>query len=752
MSNLENTISSIRDILRSDGINNMDSVIHCLFFVLVRTLDKKMCKRLKLPKDITYKNLMKDVDDSQRLVERISANSKNSVKYLFVTILKMNIFKVLKIKSPNNLSSIMKKIKDLDIENLGKKYDIVGTIYELHLKTGANSARDLGQFFTHRKVIEYMVKLCHPKKDDTIYDPTMGTGGFLTMAVKYLNQKYSDINWSENKKNIFGCDIDENVKTMAFLNLLLETGENFDTLKCYDTLKNNTDIDKVNIILANEPMGLKGIKYNEVCSKIADREIKTTKGELLFLQLFMQTLKRDGRCAVIIPDGILFNDNKAYIASRTQLIKNFNLKKVISMNDKFFLNTGVKTSILFFENNGKTIETEFCEIKLENDKVVESVVAKVKYIKLKKENYSLFVNKYVANIEKKSFSVELKKIGDICKFKNGKQLSSSKFVEGDYFVIGGGQQPCGKHNEFNRNENTILCSSSGAYAGFISIYNTKIWASDCFSIHIKNKDDVENKYLYYYLKNNQDEIYKFQSGTAQPHVYSKNISEMQIPLPPLEIQKEIVSKIRILDKANKEMKKVMQKYEDIMKIYFETNVTLDIKKINFGSLVIRKSGKSLPKNKMINGEYPVIGGGATFGGCHNAFNYDDELLFIARVGTAGYISRYKGKCFVTDLVGAFKNDGKKILFDYMYNYLISIKDNIKNNYVVKTGAPSINLSKLMENLQIPVPPLEKQKEIVKYCNSVTRLIKKMENQIECNKQLIKDTLDFYLKSKDNDNE
>jgi restriction endonuclease S subunit len=84
--------------------------------------------------------------------------------------------------------------------------------------------------------------------------------------------------------------------------------------------------------------------------------------------------------------------------------------------------------------------------------------------------------------------------------------------------------PTGYHNESNMNENTILCSSSGNNAGYISKYNTKVWASDCFAIILKN-NEVNNNYLYYLLKLKQEEIFKYQNGSAQPHIYSTDLSK-----------------------------------------------------------------------------------------------------------------------------------------------------------------------------------------------------------------------------------
>ncbi len=151
----------------------------------------------------------------------------------------------------------------------------------------------------------------------------------------------------------------------------------------------------------------------------------------------------------------------------------------------------------------------------------------------------------------------VKTLGEVCKFKNGKGIKKDTLVEGEYPVIGGGQKPMGFHNEYNADENTILCSSSGAYAGFISKYNKKVWASDCFSIIPKN-NSISNTYLYYLLKSIQDKIFKSQSGAAQPHVYSKDLQNIKIPIPSLERQQEIVEYCEYNDTLIKQLEKEIE--------------------------------------------------------------------------------------------------------------------------------------------------------------------------------------------------
>jgi restriction endonuclease S subunit len=185
---------------------------------------------------------------------------------------------------------------------------------------------------------------------------------------------------------------------------------------------------------------------------------------------------------------------------------------------------------------------------------------------LKKLNEICIIN------QSRSNQNEIKTLGEVCEFRNGKQLSRNDFEDGNIPVIGGGQQPSGYHNEYNRHENTILCSSSGAYAGYISKYNTKIWASDCFSITTADPNKVNELYLYYYLKNIQDNIYKLQTGTAQPHIYSKNISNMRIPVPPLKRQTEIVQICETNDNLIKQLEQQIIQNKQLAKDIIDTAI------------------------------------------------------------------------------------------------------------------------------------------------------------------------------------
>jgi type I restriction-modification system DNA methylase subunit/restriction endonuclease S subunit len=168
---------------------------------------------------------------------------------------------------------------------------------------------------------------------------------------------------------------------------------------------------------------------------------------------------------------------------------------------------------------------------------------------------------------------DIKTLGDVCDFKNGKGIKKDILVDGEYPVIGGGQKPMGFHNEYNTECNTILCSSSGAYSGFISKYNTKVWASDCFSIIPKN-NLLNNTYLYYLLHTIQNKIYKLQSGAAQPHVYSKDLQNLKIPIPSLERQQEIVNYCKNNDKLIKKLEQEIETNKEHATLFIKSIVKI----------------------------------------------------------------------------------------------------------------------------------------------------------------------------------
>ena len=189
----------------------------------------------------------------------------------------------------------------------------------------------------------------------------------------------------------------------------------------------------------------------------------------------------------------------------------------------------------------------------------------------------------------------------ICDTKKGKQLSKEKFKEGNIPVIGGGISPTGYHNEYNMPENTILCSSSGNNAGFISKYNTKVWASDCFAIISKNIT-ITNNYLYYLLKLKQDEIFNYQNGSAQPHIYSSDFNKhIKIKIPKnIKLIKDLDPLFQEIEKLQTEMKETETLYKQLIKELAEEAIPSNKQmksdnKTNEDIIEVKETKKNKPK-------------------------------------------------------------------------------------------------------------------------------------------------------------
>jgi type I restriction enzyme S subunit len=209
------------------------------------------------------------------------------------------------------------------------------------------------------------------------------------------------------------------------------------------------------------------------------------------------------------------------------------------------------------------------------------------------------LNEFCLNNQKIFGENIIKTFGEVCNFKNGKGIKKDTLIEGEYPVIGGGQKPMGFHNEYNANENTILCSSSGAYAGFISKYNKKVWASDCFSI-IPKDNLIDNTYLYYLLKNMQDKIYKSQTGTAQPHVYSKDLQDLKISIPSIETQKEIVEYCEYNDILIKQLEKEIENNKRLAQQFITGIVKVQVQTLEKEYTNLNNEVLSIEENDNIN--------------------------------------------------------------------------------------------------------------------------------------------------------
>ncbi|MBO4562444.1 MAG: SAM-dependent DNA methyltransferase [Clostridia bacterium] len=235
--------------------------------------------------------------------------------------------------------------------------DIRGDTYEYLLSKIAQSGLN-GQFRTPRHIIKMMVELMDPKAEEVICDPACGTSGFLVAAGEYLKEhRREEIFFNRQKKDHYmnhmfhGYDMDRTMLRIGAMNMMTHGVDN-PFIEYRDSLSDqNPDKDKYSLILANPPF--KGSLDADIVSADLLKAVKTKKTELLFLALFLRMLRIGGRCACIVPDGVLFGSSTAHKAIRRALIEDNRLEAVISMPSGVFKPyAGVSTAVLIFTKTG----------------------------------------------------------------------------------------------------------------------------------------------------------------------------------------------------------------------------------------------------------------------------------------------------------------------------------------------------------------------------------------------------------------
>jgi type I restriction enzyme M protein len=277
---------------------------------------------------------------------------------------------IFKLPTPLLLSKVIDVLDEIyrQMEQIHDS-DIRGDVYEYLLSKISQSGLN-GQFRTPRHIIKMMVELMAPTPSDIICDPACGTSGFLVASGEYLKTNYKEeIFYNKQNKDhymshmFFGYDMDRTMLRIGAMNMMTHGIDN-PFIEYRDSLSDqNQDKDKYSLILANPPF--KGSLDAETISTDLLKVCKTKKTELLFLALMIRMLKIGGRCACIVPDGVLFGSSNAHKAIRQEIIDNHRLEAIISMPSGVFKPyAGVSTGIIIFTktNHGGTDNVWFYDM------------------------------------------------------------------------------------------------------------------------------------------------------------------------------------------------------------------------------------------------------------------------------------------------------------------------------------------------------------------------------------------------------
>ena len=691
------------------------------------------------------------------------------------------------IQRQSTFKKLLDKLNALDLSTC--EYDVLGNAYE-EVISDIMTGKVLGQFFTQPLVKKMMVKLIDPQihpdgKIDSCGDPTMGTGGFLITYLQYILEQARHKNIKPDwefirEEGLYGKELEPDTYQLAVSNMLISSGHMFDKLEQGDSIRNPITR-KFDNILANPPFGIKGLKYDDFTSslKFEYTPIKTDNAVSLFIQAIIYMLKVGGKCAVVLPDGqdLFSKTNKVFIAVREYLMKTCDLKEIIYLPSGIFTYTSIKTCVFYFVK--KREGTDVIEPKVKTSKTqketgrtykfskthqttkvkfydynpyedVKNLMVEVPIEKIANNSYSLNYAEYKEDetVEEYQEGVVVKTLGEVCEVEKNLIKHDTNYGknQGKYKFHTGGERTDLYVDEFDIKDLYIIQNRTNG-SGKCNLYLDREFsiAKQTIVYRALNKNENTTKYIYYYLLFNKYIIEKGFIGANHKNISKEYIKNIKIPIPPLKTQKEIVEYLDfIYEVANKtstqkiaELKKLNEYCLKNQKRFGENDVK------TLGEVCKFKNGKGIKKDKLVDGKYPVIGGGQKPMGMHNEYNANENVILCSSSGAyAGYISKYNTKVWASDCFSIIPID--KLVNNTFLYYLL--KNMQKQIYKKQSGAAQPHIySKDLQNLKIPIPSLERQKEIVEYCEKNDALIKQLEMEIEQNKQMATKYLNGAIK-------
>lgn len=717
-------------------------------------------------------------------------------------------------RDPETLKLFLKTIDGFTYDHSER----LGDSFE-YLLSVLGSQGDAGQFRTPRHIIDFVVDVVEPQKGDRILDPACGTSGFLISSYKQILQentkeRLGDTLSSTEKKellnNIHGYDISPDMVRLSLVNLFLH-GFTEDSLNIheYDTL---TSEDRWNeyfdVILANPPFMTPkgGIRPHNRFS------VKSNRAEVLFVNYIMEHLTPKGRAGIVVPEGIIFQSGTAYKELRKSLIVKY-LVGVISLPSGVFNPySGVKTSILlldrelskktdkiFFgkiENDGYDLGAQRREVdKNDLPKIKEGVLeyyTNLRNGKIEEHPHLTYVSKeeilnssdvglsyerYVKELTRNS-GFETPKLKSLLKFDNGYAFKSEEYVsEGvriiriknvqkgvvvdddpKYYPI----ETLKEFKNFELAEDDILISLTGNVGRVGKIQKNHLPAllnQRVCRVRIEN-NTIQRDYLFNILNTSWFEDYciRNSSGSAQKNLSTKVLGEIQIPLPPLEIQKEIVEELEQYQKVIDGAKQVVENY----KPHIEIDESWE--KIELGNFINIINGYAFKSKEFVENGIQII---RMSNIKMNSFQpylkpvfYKDESksdfskflikkgdILISLTGTQGkrdygFVCRVDidNEYLLNQRIGKIEVIDDNVIEGYIYRILntTSVQDEIFRN---STGVRQGNVSsKTIEKIKIPVPTLSIQNQIVEKLEEERKIVEGNKKLIDLFTQKIEDRI------------
>lgn len=677
-------------------------------------------------------------------------------------------------RDPTTFALFLKEINELkydDSETLGDAFE--------YLLNKMATAKNAGQFRTPRNIIDFIVDVVKPTKDDTILDPACGTAGFLISAYKHITSdgKLTPDELKKITNSIVGLDIDPTMVKLSLVNLYLHRFEQPNIYE-YDTLSNDTRwAERYDVILANPPFMTPkgGITPHKRFA------INANRSEVLFVDYFMEHLTINGRAGFVVPEGIIFQTANAYKDLRKMMLNGY-LYAVVSLPAGVFNPySPVKTSVLFFDRAFAKESKDILFVRIDNDgfdlgakrtpikqndlpealKIINEyrnggdvsgyeramVVSKER---IAENNYDLTAVKYIEK-ETRECKYEKVKLGDLLDYEQPtKYIVESTQYNDSYdtpvltanqaFVLGYTNEKTGIFTDVP----VIIFDDFTTDTKFVD-FPFKVKSSAMKILKNKDPNRADIRYLYQIIK-----TIKFNAETHKRYWISE-YSNIEIPLPPLDVQKQIVDEIENKQSAINHAREIIKNLERERQYFACLLDGIDYQEVKLGDVADVISGFAFKSDKLSDTKLPNMLPVIKIGN----ISMDGKLLLDSK--TLQYytydetLSKYliQSKDVIVAMTGA--TVGKTAVADTgdmllnQRNAIVRPKNSVNNKFIAAVltarsfyewcqtnagGGAQGNISpKQIQNYLIPLPSIDDQRRIVAKLEAEQEII-------DANKRLI----------------
>ena len=676
-------------------------------------------------------------------------------------------------RDPETLRMFFNVIDDFTYDNSER----LGDAFE-HLLSVLGSQGDAGQFRTPRHIIDFMVKIIDPQKDERVMDPACGTAGFLVSTYKHIRDASSDdrgrstLTPDEHARlvtNLVGYDISPDMVRLSLVNMYLH-GFPQPNIHEYDTLTSEERWDEYsNVILANPPfMSPKGgIRPHNRFS------VQSSRSEVLFVDYIAEHLTPDGRAAVIVPEGIIFQSQNAHTQLRKMLVEEYLVAVVSLPQGVFNPYSGVKTSILVMDKSLARRANQIAFFKVAHDGYdlgAQRRPVPENDLPTALEDINEYLRRMRTGEPLEEFRpatglvVDKKRIGEDGEYNlSGDRYRDDGLAISDWPVV-----EIGRIFQ-SRKEAVVPRTLKGliTYVGLENItQNTgqltgQVLVDDPSKIKSAKNVFCNDDILYGRLRPNLNKVWladrqgicstdiiviRPSNGNALPALYARilrgaalnaavmqrvsgaqlpriswgQFEKLQVPLPPLEIQREIVAGIegyqRVIDGA----RAVVENYRPHIAVDPEWPTS------ELGEAITLEYGKSLKAENRVEGPYPVYGSNGIIG-FHDTHLVEGPAIVVGRKGTAGAVNLSVDDCFPIDTTFFVRlKQPERLDIRFCYYQLCNLELDKVN---IQSGVPGLNRNDAYKKL-IAVPSIETQRAVVAEIESERAIV-------DANRELVK---------------